>query len=59
MDSSLAAPDLEFSAIYKLAGEEIFLANDNDDEDKKQIFYFITMSFYYLECYNLILVSNK
>ena len=34
-DTTLLTPDLEFSAIYRLAVQEIFLANDNDDEVKK------------------------
>lgn len=35
MDSSLTTPDLEFCFIYRLVVQEIFLANDNDDEGKK------------------------
>lgn len=34
MDSSLTKPDLEFCAIYRLIIQEIFLANENDDEGK-------------------------
>lgn len=34
-DSSFLTPDPEFSAIYRLAIQGIFLANDNDDEGKK------------------------
>lgn len=37
-DSSLMTPDLEFCAIYRLEFQEIFLANDNDDEGKKGTF---------------------
>lgn len=36
--SSLMTPDLEFCAICRLVVQEIFLANDNDDEGKKQTF---------------------
>ena len=34
-DTTLLTPDLEFTAIYRLAVQIIVLANDNDDECKK------------------------
>lgn len=50
--SSLMTPDLEFCAICRLVVQKIFLANDNDDEGKKQTFQgrdiSINVPFYYL-----------
>ena len=34
-DTTLLTPDLEFTAIYRLAVQIMVLANDNDDECKK------------------------